>query len=166
MGTRAENSFELIGKTINASGRILALENITAVRRKTQYRPRLAGLVMLLAGVSLWAWSGQDASTRQQARQAKFAHDFAAAEQEMGTNGDSAALTDVHPLDISQALNTDEQLKKCGQGLLAIGFLYAFLRRKKHYIMVTTGGQMTSVYWTHTLAKANQIVEEIAAKMG
>jgi len=163
MKTRRKNSFELKGKTIIACGQTLALVDIAAVRRKSEYRPRAAGLIMLLCGLILLGWGSHDETAQRQERQTKFARDYAAAEQ---SGADSGSIGDIHPLDISHALQMDAQLKSWGMGLLGVGFVFAFARRTQHRIMVTTSGQTSSIYRAKTLREANQIVEEIAAKMG
>jgi hypothetical protein len=166
MSARPQNSFELKGKMITASGQTLALADIAAVRRKSQYRPRRAGLIMFLCGLILLGWGWRDETTERQERQAKFARDYATAEQQMGADGSTAAMDGIQPLDITQALRTDAQLKSWGAGLLGVGLVYALARRRRHDIIVTTGGRVFSIYRAKTQAQANQIVEEIAAKMG
>jgi len=166
MSARHKNFFELKGRTIFASGQTLALRDIAAVRRKSEYRPRPAGLILLLCGLIMLAWGWRDETTQQQEKKTKFARDYANAEQQMSADPNSTAMDSVQPLDISHALQMDAQLKNWGMGLLGVGFIYAFVRRPRHHILVTTGGQQSSIYWAKTKAEANQIVEEIAAKMG
>jgi len=112
------------------------------------------------------AWGWRDESAQQQEKKARFARDYAEAEQQMSADPNSSALDNLQSLDISHALRIDAQLKNWGMGLLGVGFIYAFVRRQRHHILVTTGGQQSSIYWAKTKAEANQIVEEIAAKMG
>ena len=126
MSARPKNSFALNGKMISAGGQTLALADITAVRRKTTYKPRTFGLIMLLVGLLMFYGGWRDDINRRQARQAKFARDYAQAEQGMGADGSSAALDDLHPLDITQALKTDAQLKKLGLGLARRGIRLRF----------------------------------------
>ena len=166
MSARPKNSFELKGQTISAGGQTLVLADITAVRRKSIYRPSYVGLIMLVSGLVLWSWGWRDDTTRRQMRQAKFARDYAEIQHQMGTDSSGAAYDSLQPLDINNALRTDALLKNWGLGMLGVGLVYAFARRRQHHIMVTTGGQLSSFYRAKTLREANQIVEEIAAKMG
>jgi hypothetical protein len=166
MSARPKNSFELKGKTITASGQTLALADITAVRRKTEYRPRRAGVILIICGLALGGWSWRDETAQRHERQAKFARDYAEAEKQPAGDDVDAALGDLRPLDISQALQRDALGEKWGAGLLGVGLVYTFVRRRRHHVIVTTEGRTASIYWSKRQAEATQIVEEIAAKMG
>ncbi|HTB63138.1 MAG TPA: DUF6232 family protein [Opitutales bacterium] len=168
-GRRKGQDVLVTNKIVVSNGRTIVLSSIASVRRKTKWRKRPFGIVLIIFGV-LFMWGSvhdEMAVENNSLYEDRIRVSEAANEVSRYEYGTAAYNMAVKNLDSIKATDITEDLEDYDMGfdigfsMVCLGLLYIFARSRTNYIMVSTGGKEQSIFHTIDREYADSIVANI-----